>query len=826
MEAVTAALDLNLLPFHRLKGQEAPILPGLRIIAPPRRPARGREEDQLIVFLSLAGNMPLPAAEQDRLVTTLAERFHRSPGALTSALRAGADFINQALVERNMRTTGKGQYLVGRLILGVLRGEQLFLALCGPVHVLHHTGGQTRHVHEEQTVRNGLGASQTTPIHFTQIDLHPGDLVALCAALPSGWEAALQQGHATFDLLRKSLLTVTQEDLSAILVQVRAGKGILTLLRGAVTPVEARPAPVPAVVVPDAPPPSGPAPEPAPAIPTSQVASEQPASRFARLLAGQEAGGSAPEQEIAAAPELPVSAPQEQVLPAALEPQPEESSPAEGASRPLRLITRPATARLHKPGGRASRFVSPPGEGGETPEISRPVVQKRQQTFRGLAKWMRGVQVFTRSTGEKLRQFLPNLLPGGREGEPRLTGMSMVFVVVVIPLLVVMIAMTFYNKHGRTASYQENYEQAWAASVWAAAQTNPADIRVGWERTLYYLNIADDYQDTDEAVELRARAQLALDNLDSILRLDFSPAIVGGLSQTVEVTHLAATNTDLYVLDGARGTVLRFYLGLQGYLADTQFSCSPGTYGGVRVGELVDIVAAPKVNTFSATLIAMDGVGNLLFCRPSPSEPTAVQLAAPSLGWRSIGGFTLDPSSGYLYVIDPVANAAWVYAPDRNGEYTNLPVMFFGAQVPAGMESAIDMVTNGADLYLLFQDGHIAACTLLEFQGVPKRCSDPAQFVDNRPDRTAGISIADALFTQMTFAEAPDQALYLFDPLAQAVYRFSPRPDSLILQGQFRAAEDDRLKMLVSTATAMTISPNRYIFISISGQVYYATDVP
>jgi hypothetical protein len=109
---------------------------------------------------------------------------------------------------------------------------------------------------------------------------------------------------------------------------------------------------------------------------------------------------------------------------------------------------------------------------------------------------------------------------------------------------------------------------------------------------------------------------------------------------------------------------------------------------------------------------------------------------------------------------------------------------------------------------------------------VPKRCSDPAQFVDNRPDRIAGATISDAYFTQMLFTEAPDQAVYFFDPLAQAVYRFSPRPDSVILQGQFRAAEEDRARMLETAASAMTMSPNRYIFISVSGQVYFAADVP
>ena len=186
----------------------------------------------------------------------------------------------------------------------------------------------------------------------------------------------------------------------------------------------------------------------------------------------------------------------------------------------------------------------------------------------------------------------------------------------------------------------------------------------------------------------------------------------------------------------------------------------------------------------------------------------------------------MDATSGDLYILDPLANAIWLYTPDAVGKFTTLPIMFFGAQVPNDMATARDFATNGADLFLLFEDGHAVSCTLSVFEGVPKRCSDPVYYIDNRPERVPGVTITDAYFTQMTFAEAPDQGLYFFDPLTQAVYKFSPRTDSLILQSQFRAGEDERSIMLASTATAMTISPNRHIFISVSGQVYMAADVP
>jgi hypothetical protein len=62
-------------------------------------------------------------------------------------------------------------------------------------------------------------------------------------------------------------------------------------------------------------------------------------------------------------------------------------------------------------------------------------------------------------------------------------------------------------------------------------------------------------------------------------------------------------------------------------------------------------------------------------------------------------------------------------------------------------------------------------------------------------------------------------------PNTHAIYRFSPRPESLNLLGQFRATIEQSKRFTIP-ATAMAISSNRYLFISIGNQVYFATDVP
>jgi len=145
---VTAAYDLTLLPFYRIKGQDWAQLPGLLAVKPPRHAARGRDDDSLIIYLTLSGNTPLSSAEYNRTTAHLAQRFYQTTGSLTSAIRTTAEALNRTLVDRNLRTSGQGQYTIGRLILGVLRDSQFVFAQCGPTHVFQIHHGETHQLHD------------------------------------------------------------------------------------------------------------------------------------------------------------------------------------------------------------------------------------------------------------------------------------------------------------------------------------------------------------------------------------------------------------------------------------------------------------------------------------------------------------------------------------------------------------------------------------------------------------------------------------------------------------------------------------------------------
>ena len=123
-------LDLTLLPLYRLKNQELPALPGLLAMTPPRKAARGREHDRLIVYLVLTGNATLSTAEYLQLTSQTANYFFEKPGALTTAMRTSVEALNRAVHLAERATSGS--QLLFQLLHVALEG---FHALFHAVHV-------------------------------------------------------------------------------------------------------------------------------------------------------------------------------------------------------------------------------------------------------------------------------------------------------------------------------------------------------------------------------------------------------------------------------------------------------------------------------------------------------------------------------------------------------------------------------------------------------------------------------------------------------------------------------------------------------------------
>jgi hypothetical protein len=824
--------DLNILPIHRTNGQESADLPGLLAVTPPRKTARGRENNNLILYLTLAGNAAISPTELRNLVNTTATAFYQTTGSLTFAMRKLAENINNALLERNLSSTGRGQYALGYLVLAVVRGEQCTLLLSGPTHAVWVSEGKSRHIYDPALSGKGLGSSQNVQSYFSQVEFHTQDLLALCGKFPKDWEADLlnERPPASLEASYRKL-TMTHGDLNAALIQAHSGHGVITILRPEVgKPRQTQPTTTPAVSPPSE-----------NKEPTTSEASQSPAEKeLDDILSNSPAATSSiTEEELDALADFAAHMVQPSAY--AIPPQPDNLPPLS-----------PSEVQTDQPGRSflSSLPRSPSGESVSSPiiptspqieeeedeeEIQEPIVveskprRARSNAHAEATRQMAKVMVGGIKTGRRvndrfssvLQRFIPRLLPGVESSQTRtMPTYILVFIAVVIPVLVVTIASVVYLRFGQSVQYDELYGQALNQRAIATSETDPARQRDAWLSVITIVDKADTYRQTAESDALRADAQANLDKLMGVLRLEFIPAFANGLSGSTQISRLAASESELYMLDAERGNILHASFTGRSLSLDNTFNCQPGTYAGYQVGALVDVLALPKVNAVGASVLGIDTGGNLLYCSPG-QVPQAFPLPPlPNTNWGRITAFALD--NGNLYVLDGVSRAVWVFV-GKDSTFLDTPYFYFGNQIP-DIDNAIDMAVSGDDMYLLHADGHLTSCTFSRISDAPTRCEDPAQTMDNFPAHSDMNVFTQAHFTQLALTSPPNPVILLLDADHQRVFRLSPR--SLELQNQVTGYSGEGNPFQPGPVSAMAVSPNYVLYLAIGNQVYFATNLP
>ncbi len=784
-------IDLNILSLHRLNGQEQNGLPGLAAFLPPRKAARGRDRESLLVFLLLNGNTNFSHEEYETLMVDAAAAYHSTHGALTTALRAAAESINRALLERNLSTSGRGQYAIGWLTLAALRESQLTILQCGPTHVLSSSGGATRHLHDPALSGKGLGLGQSLSQFYSQIQLQPGDRLLLCPKLPPAWNDAFgsDRGLPAPESTRKRLMAIAEGDVDGALIHVTEGTG------GIIFPVDAAPHPSPPARVDSTPafvPPEPPEETPAAAHVIGQPSTEQP-SAYAIPPQPVEADEALVEQlaNVAMARQFPPS------IPRAKPPEPE-------------LESIPEAEEEEEPEVEAVDVTSAPRRSPEEAALRRAETQRQaaRVAVTGIAAWRRA----TERVGAALRKFLPNLLPGG-ESDISLPVPAMAFISILIPLLVVTIAVVVYFQFGNSAQYETYIAQAQVLREQAMSETDPILQREAWNNVLQRVAQAETYSVTSDTLAMRQEAQAKLDALLGVARLNFRPIFASGTN--AQISRMAASETDLYMLDATQGNILRAAID-RGYALDETFDCKPGTYGNNMVGSLLDLLVLPRVNTLNSSVMGIDAAGNLLYCAPG-QVAQAFALTPPSTNWGRVTAMTLD--NGQLYVLDAPARAVWIYL-EKDGVFTDAPLFFFGNQIPE-IQNAIDIAVSGDELYLLHADGRVTHCTYSRIDGVPTRCDSPVTLINRFPAYGEIDVFAQAHFTQMTLTGLPESTLLLLDADGQSVYRLSSH--GFELQGILAAPIGG---MPAGPLGAMTVSQNHSLYLALGDQVYVTNDAP
>ena len=832
-----ATFNLNILPIHRNNGQELAELPGLLAVIPPRKTARGRERDYFVAYLMLSGNTSIAPAEVMKLTNDAAGLFYQIHGPLTSAMRKAADQINARLLERNRTATSQGEYALGLLVLAVIRENQCTLLLSGPTHAVWVSDGQSRHIHEPALSGKGLGTSQSPTAYLSQIELHSQDLIVLCGTFPRDWEADLlnERPPASLDASYRKL-TFTKGDLNAVLIQAQSGQGVLTVLRPEVSAarsisMQSKPVITGGAILPQPKEPDAPEEHKdlhmAPPLDNGEAVSHYPEEiseekldalvDFAAHMVQPSAYAIPPQPEN----RIPLSQTKEEVQASGSGGRgfPSSIPRAVPAEQPV-TIEEPAVEEPEK--NQPVNISSQPGKARRRRLRSDVSVAATRQVAKAMVGGIQTGRRMNERIGGFLQKFLPRLLPSSDANKPfSLPTYALIFIAVVIPVTVVTVASIVYLRFGQSIQYDELFAQANNAKVQAVSETDPIRQRDAWQRVLTFLNDADEYRETEESKQLRREAQFQLDLLMGVVRLEFIPGFPNGLGNTTQISHMAASESDLYMLDAEGGKILHAGFTGKNLVLDSAFNCQPGSYGGYQVGPLIDLLALPKVNALNATVLGIDATGNLLYCAPD-QIPKAIPLPAlPNTNWGRILSFALD--SGNLYVLDAQSRSVWVFV-GKDSAFVDTPYYYFGNEIPATIDSAMDLAVVSDDLYMLHTDGHLSTCTFSRLSEVPTRCQDPAPRVDNYPAHSDTNIFQMAHFTQIAMTSPPNSVILLLDSASQSVFRFLPR--SFEFQNRVTGYTGKTNPFQSGSARAMAVSPNYVLYLAIGDQVYFATNLP
>ncbi len=756
--------NLNILPIVRKMEKTVSDLQGLFIARPPRRSPRRRTQERLVLHLHLDGNAPLSDTAMEQLLTKLAEVYYETDGSTTSALRNVADVLNKYLLDRNYRAATKGLKAIGYLTQIVLREDRVLYAQCGPSYIYQVTGEAVEDLHDPELSGSGLGLGKAYKVRYHQINLQPYQLLILTPNLPQTWTDNLFKNltRMKHSALVQRLLHKLDEDLEAVLFFPVDGEGEVKVIEpnwglgiGALEMPELDQG----GVVEDS-------------VETEPVSNESP------IQIPEDIEQPIPQPEIKEKVEVPRK---EKII----SPRREADKKPGLASQVAKEIG-PAINNIQE--SKAWSVLS--NAGGSAGEA----VQKGWHSFLGL---------------------ISKMLPDDQILD--LPSWSLGMIAILVPVVMVVFGSVFYVKRGRNQLYDDHYSRAKTLLALAQTQLDTPEYYQSITEAMDEITAARSYQQTDEVEEIFSTLRLELDTLDRISRLNYQPLFSRGLGADVTISKIVVTAwNDLYMLNEDYGTVIWAQSNPDGYKIIDDFNCGP-IDGHITVGPLVDIVALPTSQEDQATILGVDKNHTMIFCYADLTEtPVIFEDISYTLGRGPAKAITMSSSAPYnLYILDPEKRAIWIEYQSQNYHEGS---EYFGAIDSPEMADAIELVTNGSELFILHADGYVTKC-VTERAGADPICTTPFDYSDPRPGNESGPFFAGANFDSFTIKGSPGMAVYLLDSVESALYRFSTQ---LEFQEQFRPVDG----IIDQPATAFTVTMSDRVFMAVDNQIYTAQLLP
>lgn len=818
--------DFYLYPLYIKNSNEQQYLPGLRFQAAPKNASRNRSGDYLTMLVSPTGENQLPDERIQIILEKSMREYFLSSGTVTSGIRKIAEVINEAILEYNLKESPGGKQITILFNCAVVHGDRVYIGHSGYTHTFVLNKEQTEHFFDPEGSGRGLGLSRSVSIRFFLGEMHADEYILFSTEPLATWTPANLSGSpsSALEYLKRRLLNQVSPNVRALLIQLKQGSGRMALqspltnspISNGSSQRQGNPTPpvqvnldgkaIPVMAVAARAKPAG-APDPVPQSDTPPSTGETH-SIPVQLLSS-------------AAPGVPAK-----VIPRQ-KPDIEIEESELSYREAFMELTRDLSKTRQRINESATRFFSKfkkerkaPHPAAEirmkkinTEKINRFAAFTKKTAARTVGATGNGVKLLFKKTGSAVNQTLDYITPDGGFKLPNLSMTAMILIAVAIPLIVVVAASSMYLTRGKSSQFNYYLNQAQTSASQTKNIKDPVELRTAWENILVDLDQAEEFGTSVEAEELRAQAQDVLDDIGGVARIEFTQAIVDGLPPSVNIVQIAASATDVYMLDSNSGQVLRAILTGKGFELDSSFSCAPGPYGSYMVDPFVDISLVPKGNSLNATLTALDGRGNIVYCGPG-SMATSMTLTPPETGWGVVKAIAVD--AGRLYIMDVESNSIWMYL-GGIGAFINEPYNFFDKDVPP-MKDAVDFSVSANDLYLLHSDGHLTTCVYSNISGAPTKCTDPAPYVitmnggEKKP-----VVVPNTNFTQVQYSQPPDPSIYMLDSNGQSLYHFSLR---MTLQKKLSMQAGDPFKLQGNPATAFAVNPSKVLFIAFGNKMY------
>lgn len=390
-------------------------------------------------------------------------------------------------------------------------------------------------------------------------------------------------------------------------------------------------------------------------------------------------------------------------------------------------------------------------------------------------------------------------------------------IAVAVPMIIVALTAIVYSGKGKKEQFEEYYAEA--AAMVATAQQKPLseEARADWEGAFEVLQRAGAYGTSPDYEFLRGQVEGSLDSLDLVVRLDFQPIVNGGFGTNADITALAASTIDVYVLD-SNERVIHHAWGVpeRGFEVDSTFECLGGDQDFPEMGAPVDIVIQKEPGALGTEgVVAVDEDGTLLYCAPE-LPPAIAQLTPPNIGWGRIQA--IDVFGDSLYVLDPSTNSVWIYEA-TGGLFSGIPELYFVEDIQ-DLSSAIDLALAQDELVVLYADGRLDRCRRAREpdsgggERIRVECDPDPNFQDERLGREQTPQIPGAVPIEMDYSAPPEPSLFFLDLLSNTVFHYSMR---LVYQGQYLP-----LETFDGEITAMTLGPPNDLYIAVGSQVLHA----